>query len=189
MHRDGLKHLHQGETMKKLLFISATALLTLNLMAAERILISDSKITDVTMNRTSIRCSQLGYGLAELKINIPALDGWTIFDHSNINAGDFQGEPCMTAGACKRNAKLPGFSIEDILGVPEQERTERIKVNRKIVEVKDLGKDENGNDICNRHIEERLATDVGRGDGNGRIQFTHVRFGLEQTFPASVCQK
>lgn len=173
--------------MKKLLFL---ALISTNLMAAERVLISDSKVSDVTLNRTSIRCSALGYGLAELKINIPALDGWTVFDHSNINAGDFQGAPCMTAGACRRFQNDKGFTIEDILGTSpgqSEERVETVKVNRKLVEVKELSKDEAGNDICVRHIEERLQADVGRGDGNGKIHFTHLRSGLVENFPVSVC--
>jgi hypothetical protein len=172
--------------MKKFLFIAL--FFTNHLMASERILISDSKVSDVTINNTSIRCSALGYGMAELKINIPALDGWTVFDHSNINAGDFGGQPCMTAGACRRNAKTGGFSIDDILGVPSQERVETVKVNRKLVEVKELSKDESGNDICVRHIEERLLANVNRGDGNGVIRFTHLRSGLIENFPVSVCQ-
>lgn len=175
--------------MKKWLFIG---LLTTQAMAGERVLISDSKVADVTLNKTSVRCSALGYGMAELKINIPALDGWTLFDHSNINLGDFGGEPCMTAGSCKRGTvKRPGntgFSVEDILGNIENTQVSRILIKRKIVEVKDLGKDEQGNDVCLRHIQERLETDVPRADGNGLIHFSHLRHGLHETFPAKVCQ-
>lgn len=171
--------------MKKWLLI---ALLTTQTMAAERVLISDSKVTDVTLNKISVRCSALGYGMAELKINIPALDGWTLFDHSNINLGDFPGEPCMTAGVCTRRANAPGFSIEDILGNVENVKVERLKINRKIVEVKLLAKDDNGNDICIRQIHERLETDVPREDGQGVIHFKHARHGLDESFPARVCQ-
>jgi len=158
------------------------------IMAAERILISDSKTADVALTSASVRCSALGYGLAELKINIPALDGWTLFDHSNINAGDFPGEPCMTAGACKRSPRAGGFSIEDILGSPDGQRVERLKIRRQIVEIKELGKDENGIDVCHRRIEERLQTEVSKNSTEGQIQFHHVRSGLEETFPARVCQ-
>ncbi len=172
--------------MKKYLLFALLSLTT-QLIAAERILISDSKVTDVTLNNSSVRCSALGYGLAELKINIPALDGWTLFDHSNINAGDFPGEPCMTAGACKAFSR-GGFSIEDILGTVESTKVERLKINRQIVEVKDLGKDEQGNSICERHIEERLQTAVSKADGLSVIRFKHTRAGLHETFPASVCR-
>ncbi|MBC7539403.1 MAG: hypothetical protein H7281_11325, partial [Bacteriovorax sp.] len=49
-------------------------------------------------------------------------------------------------------------------------------------------KDESGADVCSRHIEERLATTVTRADSNGKIKFSHLRFGLAETFPLSVCQ-
>ena len=64
--------------MKKLLILSA--FLSLQSFAAERILISDSKITNVEINDKNIRCSAKGYGIAELKISIQGLDGWTIFN-------------------------------------------------------------------------------------------------------------
>jgi len=168
------------------LFISCA--LSAQTMAAERILISDIKTADVLLNNTSVRCSALGYGLEELKINIPALDGWTLFDHSNINAGDFPGEPCMTAGMCKRAPRKGGFSIEDILGSNDGQRVERLKIRRQIVEIKELGKDENGTDVCHRRIEERLQTEVSKNSDEGQIQFHHVRSGLNETFPARVCQ-
>lgn len=161
-------------------------------MAAERVLLSDSKVTDVTLNKTSVRCSAFGYGLAELKINIPVLDGWTLFDHSNVRAGDLIDEPCMTAGACRRGPGKNGFSIEDILGSTDAVRVERIKVKRLIVEVKNLSKDENGNEVCLRHIEERLQADVpranGQGEGQDVVHFAHLRSGLDETFPVRVCQ-
>lgn len=168
--------------MKKILLL---VLVSSNLMAAERVLISDSKITDVELNNTSVRCSAIGYGAAELKINIKGLDGWTLFDHSNVRAGDLEGQPCMTAGACKQFGNRSGLSIDDILSGGTN--TQRIRVNRQIVEVKELSKDENGIDVCFRHIEEHLQTSVLRGDGTGRINFTHLRSGLAETFPASVC--
>jgi hypothetical protein len=156
--------------------------------AAERVLISDSKVATVVLNETSVRCSAIGYGYPELKINIPSLDGWTIFDHSNIRAGDLIGQPCMTAGICKgaRSDRDAGNSIDDILsGGP---RTIQVKVNRKIVEVKNLGKADNGGDVCNRHIEERLSTEVLRGDSKGTVAFTHLRAGLQETFPIAICK-
>lgn len=159
-----------------------------NLIAAERVLVSDTKVTDVTLNTTSVRCSAIGYRMPELKINIKALDGWTLFDHSNVRAGDFAGQPCMTAGTCKFSGDGEGLSIDDILFGETRSRVERIKVHRQIVEVKVIGKNENDADVCLRHIEERLQANVGRGDGNGVIKFSHLRSGLAENFPLSVCQ-
>ncbi len=171
--------------MKKILLL---ALVSTNLMATERLLLSDSKFTDIELTESSVRCSDKGYGTGELKINIKSLDGWTIFDHSNIKAGDLLGEPCMTAGICKRSENdKTGLTIGDILS--SGNRTENIKINRQLVEVKEIGKDESGSDVCFRHVQERLQTAVVRGDGAGKIKFTHVRYGIEETFPLSVCQR
>lgn len=171
--------------MKNLLILGV--LVTMNVFGAERVLISDSKITDVELNTDTVRCSAKGYGLAELKVNIKGLDGWTLFNHSNIKAGDLAGQPCMTAGACRGFGNDNGLSIDDILN--GSVRTEKIKVNRQIIEVKNIGKDENGTDVCFRHIEERLQTSVSRGSANGSIKFSHLRSGLDETFPLAVCQK
>ena len=88
----------------------------------------------------------------------------------------------MTAGFCDDT-----LNIDTILsgGV----RTERIVIARQIVEVKTLGKDTDGTtDVCFRHIEERLKTNVDRGDKTGKIKFKHLRSGLDETFPKEVCK-
>ena len=171
--------------MKKLLVLGA--LLTLNAFGAERILINDSKQMDAELNVSTVRCSAIGYGGSELKVSLKGLDGWTLFDHSNINKGDLSGQPCMTAGLCKM---FPGqkvaLSISDILAGGD--RTETVVVRRQIVEVKEVTKDAKNKDVCSRHIEERLATEVTKADGTGKIKFNHLRFGIEETFPLSVCQ-
>jgi hypothetical protein len=165
----------------------AVTLNTLSIFASERILLSDSKIATIELNQTNVRCSAIGYGLAELKVNIKALDGWTLFNHSNINSGDLQGLPCMTAGACKRfDNDKNGLSIEDI--ILSGTRTETIKVNRQIVEVKTKMKNEENMDVCHRRVEERLQTSVTRENGNGKINFTHVRFGIDENFPLEFCK-
>lgn len=165
-------------------------LFTVNVFSAERVLISDSKMTNVTLDRSSVRCTPIGYSVPELKINIKGLDGWTLFDHSNIFAGDLNGEPCMTAGECSfvRDPIVSDlFTIDDILAGGS--RVEKIQVNRQIVEMKNISQDNLGNDACFRSIEERLQADVKRGDGKGFIHFTHKRFGLAEQFPLSVCQR
>lgn len=170
--------------MKKLLVLSV--LVTMNVFGAERVLVNDNKKMEVEFNSTTVRCSAIGYGTSELKITLKGLDGWTLFDHSNFRAGDLIDSPCMTAGQCTRTPKSLGVSIEDILA--NGDKTETVVVNRQIVEVKVVTKDESGAENCTRHIEERLATTVTRADSNGVIKFTHLRGGLEETFPLSVCQ-
>ncbi|MBC7540410.1 MAG: hypothetical protein H7281_16420, partial [Bacteriovorax sp.] len=168
--------------MKKLLVLGV--LVTMNVFSAERVLVNDNKKMDAELNSTTVRCSMIGYGSSELKITLKGLDGWTLFDHSNFRAGDSVDSPCMTAGQCKRFPKSSGFSIDDILA--NGDKTETVVVNRQIIEVKEVSKDESGADVCSRHIEERLATTVTRADSNGKIKFSHLRFGLAETFPLSV---
>ena len=181
-------NIQKEDYMKIFITLSAVlgTFLSLNAFSAERVLLSDSKITNVELNAETVRCSAKGYGLAELKVSIKGLDGWTLFNHSNIKAGDLAGQPCMTAGICNEFGAGNGLSIGDILngGV----RTEKIKVNRQIIEIKNIGKDENGADVCFRNIEERLQTTISRGTSNGVIKFSHQRSGLLETFPLSVCQ-
>lgn len=170
--------------MKKLLVLGAV--FTMNVFGAERVLINDSKTMEAELNATTVRCSMIGYGARELKISLKGLDGWTLFNHSNIALGDFGG-PCMTAGMCKFNSSAKkGFEISDIIG--SGDRIETVVVKRQIVEVKDIIKDESGAEFCSRHIEERLATSVARSDGKSKIVFRHLRSGLSELLPLSVCQ-
>ncbi|MFA6238949.1 MAG: hypothetical protein WC635_16550 [Bacteriovorax sp.] len=171
--------------MKKIMTLSL--LFTFNVFSAERVLLTDSKHANVKLDPSTVRCSAFGYGMAELKINIKDLDGWTLFDHSNINSGDRSRVPCMTAGSCKKFDGDKGFSVEDILNGANE--SEHILIDRQVVEVKVVSKDENGKDVCSRHIEERLSTSVTRGDQSGVINFHHIRSGLFETFPILVCQK
>lgn len=151
-----------------------------NLMAGERVLLSDSKAIEAEVNKTTVLCSHLGYGMSELKINIKDLDGWTILDHSNFRFGDRSGLPCMTAGACKPSwdPEGEGFEINDVL--QNNPRVEKIVVSRKVIEVKELGETE-GRSQCFRSIREELETAV------AGIPFHHRRVGLSETLPAKAC--
>jgi len=170
--------------MKKLLVLGA--LFTMNVFGTERVLINDSKKMEAELNSATVRCSKIGYGGRELKISLKGLDGWTLFNHSNVALGDFGG-PCMTAGMCKFNKNDNfGFEITDIIG--NGDKTETVVVSRQIVEVKDITKNAAGTEVCSRHIEERLAAEVDRADGTGKIAFYHLRSGLDEVFPLSVCQ-
>lgn len=167
--------------MKKVLLLT---LLTITSSAwaknSERVLLQDAKTFSTEVSTATVRCSEVGYGSKELKINLAGLDGWTVLDHTNSNLGDVN-EPCMTAGQCKRTASSPGFSIDDL--VKNKPGSETITVSRILTEVKYEMKDENNQDVCQRSLREELSTSI-RG-----IAFHHTREGLDQVFPIEVCRK
>ena len=167
----------------KTLIMTITLLGTINAWAkdSQRVILADSKtfLTEVSTN--TVRCSQLGYGAKELKINLAALDGWTLFDHTNSHVGEF-GEPCMTAGQCKRGPNdQTGFTIDDL--VQSNPGNEVITVFRNVIESKTETKDSEGNDVCSRALTENITATI-RG-----IKFQHTRWGAEQNFPIEVCRK
>jgi hypothetical protein len=166
----------------KTIIMSAVLLGSLTAFAgnSERVILSDSISFSTEVSVETVRCSNVGYGAAELKINLAGLDGWTLFDHTNSHVGEF-GEPCMTAGRCKMFPNRPGFVVEDL--VQNRPGFETITVLRNVVESKTESKDQQGNDVCVRALAENLTTSV-RG-----ISFRHSRFGAEQTFPIEVCRK
>jgi len=157
----------------KILLVLAV-LVSGSLMAGERVILKDSKEVDVEVSDKTVLCSALGYGNAELKINIAALDGWTIFDHSNVRFGDKRALPCMTAGECKEPWKEDGFEINDVL--QNNPRSEKIVIQRELTESRTLF-----DNACVRSLRERLSTVV------GGIPFHHERYGAESTLPAIAC--
>ena len=166
----------------KTLIMTIALLGTFNAWAkdSQRVILADSKTFLTEVSNTTVRCSEIGYGSKELKINLSGLDGWTLFDHTNSLAGEF-GEPCMTAGLCKRVPNGPGFNIGDL--VQDNPGSELITVSRNVIESKNEGKDTENNDVCVRSLTENLTTSV-RG-----IKFKHTRYGESQNFPVEVCRK
>lgn len=120
--------------------------------------------------------------MAELKINIKALDGWTILDHSNGRFGERNDLPCMTAGACKPSwdPEGRGFEIEDV--IQSNPRVEKIVVHRKLLEVRNLLDNSDGTKTCFRNLREELNTVV------GGIPFFHTRLSPEEQLPARACK-
>lgn len=164
--------------MKKFLILAV--LMTGNVWAGSRVILKDSKEFEVEVNNKTVLCSAKGYGLAELKINIKALDGWTILDHSNLRFGDRSGLPCMTAGACKAPWDESGFEIEDV--IQANPRVEKIIVNRELTETRTLETDDQGS-RCIRFLTESLDTVV------GGISFKHVRdTSTTEPLPAKACK-
>ncbi len=163
--------------MKNLLVLLALGMTT-NLMASERLLLEDSKNIETEVSQKTVFCSRVGYGFEELKINIEALNGWTILDHSNTRFGDREGLPCMTAGPCA-TSQINGLGIDDI--VQDNPRLEKIQINRKIFENKEITETE-GRKHCERSIREELKTVI------GGVEFTHSRSSIPETLPVKACR-
>ena len=166
-----------GGFMKKLLMLAV--LVSGNLWAGERVILKDSKIIEQEVSNDTVRCSPIGYGMfSELKINMQALDGWTLFDHTNISFGD-KNIACMTAGKCKGPAIKNGFDLDDL--IQSNPRVERVEVHREVVEVRTIIESANSFKICQRRLVENLKTNI------GGIKFTHTRGGAEQDLPEDAC--
>lgn len=148
-----------------------------------RIILKDSKTVDTMVSSASVRCSDIGYGSKLLKINIAALDGWTLFDHTNSQFGEF-GEPCMSAGMCKGVIAPDGLTVDSL--VQNNPGLETITIEREVVEEKYRGQIHNGlggeKEVCVRQLHENLKTTV-RG-----INFEHSRTGAREEFPVEVCK-
>ena len=147
--------------------------------SGERVILKDSKEMKVTLNTFSVRCSSLGYGMKELKVNIAELDGWTLFDHTNVRFGDSLDLPCMTAGTCSYRPNDGGFSVNDIL--QNNPRVEKVIVNREVIENRFIGESDSQVKVCFRVLAEHLKTQI------AGIEFTHVRTGEAVEFPVKYC--
>lgn len=168
--------------MKKNLLVAALLTMTSYSWAGvlERVILQDAKTSTAEVSVATVRCSAIGYGGEELKINLAGLDGWTLFDHSNSGFGDINGEPCMTAGLCKTPWGGDGFSVEDV--IQNNPATEMVTVLRTVKEVKVETRDQHNREVCQRSLHEELQTTI-RG-----IRFHHLRSGFDQNFPVEVCR-
>ncbi|OIQ20689.1 MAG: hypothetical protein BM556_01755 [Bacteriovorax sp. MedPE-SWde] len=162
--------------MKKLFTLTMITLLTTATAATDidfggidesntfrRVIKEATHKSTITLDKSTVRCSALGYGLEELKIGIPTLAWRAIFDHSNQ---DGRG-PCVTAGTsfCKQQFNLPSkVGIPEVLLNPDKP-TEEVDV--KVVLTEEFRIDFNNK--CVRTLLENVITDV-RG-----ITFTHLR--------------
>lgn len=163
----------------KTLLLSLLLTASFNTMAGERVILKDSLKVKTEVSTKTVRCSILGYGVSELKINIEALDGWTIFDHTNVNFGDRFDQPCMTAGPCKRfQGDTDALSVDSV--VQNNPRKETIEIHRELIESRELTEEE-GVKVCQRSLREELKTNV------GGIDFFHIRSGAVETLRAEAC--
>jgi hypothetical protein len=174
----------KGGHMKSIMFL--LSVLGSSVFAAEgsRTILKDSKTVETMVSTETVRCSQIGYGSELLKINIAALDGWTLFDHSNSQFGEF-GQPCMSAGRCKAPWNPNGLTVDSL--VQSKPGLEKVTIEREVIETKHKGQISDGNggetEVCVRQLVENLKTNV-RG-----IEFVHSRSGAREEFPIEVCNK
>jgi hypothetical protein len=162
--------------MKNLLVLAI--LVSANVMAGDRVILSDSKEMSVEINESNVFCSGIGYGVnEELKVNIPGLDGWTILDHTNVRFGDNRNLPCMTAGFCKSSMRPDGISIDAIL--QNNPRVEKILVHRQVIENRTFNTDDQ---VCYKTLIEKLDTKI-----NG-IAFSHKRSINAERLPEVACK-
>lgn len=170
--------------MKKSVFLILMGLSSSVLAAGagSRVILKDSKTIETLVAKETVRCSAVGYGASLLKINIAALDGWTLFDHSNSQFGEF-GEPCMSAGQCKAPWIPDGLSVEEL--VQNNPGLEKVTIEREVIESKHFGQAHDGlggeRNVCVRELIENLKTTV-RG-----IEFVHSRAGAREEFPVAAC--
>lgn len=137
----------------------------------DRVSLEDQFEVNVVIDEGSVRCSHIGYSLEELKISIPDLRRFTVFDHANFG----ESEPCMTAGACG-NDWMDGFSIDDLIqGNPG---VERMKIDRVLTESFSLDFEAQS---CGRFLIENINGKL-RG-----IEFRHTVHKRIGGLPLEVC--
>ncbi|OUR95299.1 hypothetical protein A9Q84_15780 [Halobacteriovorax marinus] len=172
----------------KMIAILAVTIVTTQANNFSRIIKDRTHETTIKLDRSTVRCSALGYGSAELKITVPSLKWNAIFDHSNT---DGRG-PCVTAGRMSCSAflqfpaitpgslpdlSLPNNSIPDVL-IDAEKPEERISVRVFLTEEFNIREE-----ICTRTLKENVVTMV-RG-----IEFKHQRVKSIGELPISECVK
>lgn len=164
----------------KRLFLATMALTVCFQLSAQtrfehfsRVSLKDSFETTVDVDQDSVRCSQVGYGVSELKINVPGLKWNAVFDHSNAeNLG-----PCMTAGVCRDDVlDLDGLTPDDL--IQDSPGRENIVVERLLEEQFRLDHQQK---TCSRTLTEVLDTVI-RGQ-----EFTHTVSKQIGDLPFSTC--
>ncbi|ATH07991.1 hypothetical protein BIY24_08510 [Halobacteriovorax marinus] len=165
------------KTMKKvitILTLTMTPLLAGDFPKQQkRVIKEETHQTQIQLDTENVRCSALGYGASELKISVPSLEWYAIFDHSNR---DGRG-PCVTAG--RGFCDIFGGMDEEVSEVliSEEKPTEDISVTVTLTEVL-----HETNEKCFRSLEESVETNV-RG-----IPFTHLRIKDIGELPKEKCK-
>lgn len=185
----------EEENMSKINTLVAAIILfmTLNTNASERFETKERELfrknhqINLDLNPLSVRCSDLGYGNVQLKINVDALEYISFFDHSNPG----EAAPCMTAGmmSCRQNFNFPLPGLEGETDDLKQKEDDVLTKFRAIGKVKaDLEqvmkeslRIDHQEQTCHRTIFEEVTTLV---DGT---TFSHYRSGNLGEYPYDIC--
>ena len=144
----------------------------------ERVVLKNTFKINAVINNKTVRCSSVGYGAPELKINLVELKGKTIFDHSNARFGEFLG-PCMTAGFCQ-GFGAQGLKIEDV--IQNNPRTEKIEMEQTLTVTRSLNEQEGGGLSCVKTLKEDLKTKI------AGLEFHHSRSGVVEILREEACK-
>ncbi|MDD0854406.1 hypothetical protein HBN50_14940 [Halobacteriovorax sp. GB3] len=160
--------------MKKIMFsvIMLGILPTLTFaQRTERVLKDVTTPIMVKVTEENVRCSEIGYGFSELKLNVPSLRWLAVLDHSNAeNLG-----PCVTAGACANpDLDRPGRSPLDIIINGE----DLVKTDVRIILTEVFEKHD---EQCFRSLEEKVELEI-RG-----VPFKHFATKSIGTLPVEEC--
>jgi hypothetical protein len=167
--------------LKKVLLIAAatmsfTSVYAQDQLSFSRVSLVDQTTTKIHLNRETVRCSALGYGLEELKISVPILKRFAAFDHAN------EGEalPCMTAGLCDGGFGWPegGWTVSGFL--EQVEPIEEATIQRELKEHFHVNFVHN---TCVRNLTETLQTVI-KG-----VTFNHVVTKSIGQLPFEVCMQ
>lgn len=151
----------------------------------ERVIKDETHQSNVTLNKKTVRCSALGYGLQELKISVPSLQWHAVLDHSNL---DGRG-PCVTAGSKFCGFGLPIFNENGTItdgpsnGIPDflldlDNPLELVDV--RVILKESFFVNSEGTE-CHRSLKEEIEMNV-RG-----IDFTHFRSKNIGMLPVESC--
>ena len=124
--------------------------------------------TSVKVSASTVRCSSLGYGRPELKIDVPALDWAASFNHRTFG----EGQPCMTSVTCSNEVGTDLLLSQGEAEVPVRlivTHTEKAWLDR-------------ASDKCSRYLEEHVEMQL-RG-----LRFTHVRTGNLAESSVAACE-
>lgn len=153
--------------MKTLIF-AAFSMLSVSAYATSLSKEIERFVVDINVNvsPSSVRCSNLGYDAAELKIDVPDLDWAAKYNHRSRG----EGQPCMTSFRCEELDEAARF-VELGAGV----RPVPLTIIHSEKATVSSGK-------CSRWIQEDLSMVV-----NG-VTFRHTRTGVSIQSTEEVCR-
>jgi hypothetical protein len=170
-----------------ILLFSSSLLAAERFETRERELFRKNHKINLDLNPLSVRCSDVGYGNVQLKINVDALEYISFFDHSNPG----ESAPCMTAGmmSCRQSFQfpLPGEddTQDDLLQKEDDILTKFRAIGKVQADLEQVMKEslriDHQDQTCHRYIHEEVTTVV---DGT---TFTHYRSGNLGEYPYDIC--